>query len=64
MFIEHKKKIIAGIAIAFLAAFAVFYDGVVRVITDTLITPAETSITETVSTESVSEQITDAVTTD
>jgi hypothetical protein len=37
--VEHKKKIIAGIAAAFLAAFAVFYDGIVRVVTDTLITP-------------------------
>ena len=42
MFAEHKKKIIAGIAAAFLAAFAVFYEGVVQVITDVLITPAET----------------------
>jgi hypothetical protein len=39
MLVEHKKKIIAGIAAAFLAAFAVFYDGIVRVVTDTLITP-------------------------
>jgi hypothetical protein len=45
MFTEHKKKIIAGIAAAFLAAFAVFYDGVVQVITDTLITPAEQTTT-------------------
>jgi hypothetical protein len=53
MFAEHKKKIIAGIAAAFLAAFAVFYEGVVQVITDTFIAPVETT---------VNTQITDSVT--
>jgi hypothetical protein len=56
MFAEHKKKIIAGIAAAFLAAFAVFYDAVVTVVTDTFIAP--------VAVETVDPQITDAVTTE
>lgn len=51
MLAEHKKKIIAGIAAAFLAAFALFYEGVVAVVTDTLITPNTTN-----------SQITDSVT--
>jgi hypothetical protein len=46
MFEEHKKKIIAGIAAAFLAAVAVFYDGLVKVVTDTFITPTEVVIIE------------------
>jgi hypothetical protein len=53
MLAEHKKKIISGIAVAFLAAFAVFYEGVVQVVTDTFIAPIETPVTP---------QITDAVT--
>lgn len=56
MYTEHKKKIIAGIAAAFLAALAVFYEGIIQVVTDTLITPAET-------TQPVDSQITDSVTT-
>jgi hypothetical protein len=55
MFAEHKKKIIAGIAAAFLAALAVFYEGIIQVVTDTLITPAETS-------QTVDPQITDSLT--
>ena len=55
MFEEHKKKIIAGIAAAFLAAFTVFYDAVVKVVTDTFITPPVVETT-------VDTQITDAVT--
>jgi hypothetical protein len=55
MFAEHKKKIIAGIAAAFLAALALFYDGVVKVVTDTFIAPVETT---------VDPQITDSVTVD
>jgi dolichol kinase len=57
MFTEHKNKIIAGIAAAFLAAFAVFYDSVVTFVTYTFITP---EVVETV----VDPQITDAVTTE
>lgn len=56
MFAEHKKKIIAGIAAAFLAALAVFYEGIVQVVTDTLIAPSETA-------QPVDPQITDSVTT-
>jgi len=55
MFAEHKKKIIAGIAAAFLAAFAVFYEGVIKVVTDTLINPPTVETT-------VDPQITDSVT--
>ena len=53
MFTEHKKKIIAGVAAAFLAALALFYEAVVVLVTDTFITPVEV----------VNDQITDAVTT-
>jgi hypothetical protein len=37
---DRKQQIIAGIAAAFLAALAVFYEGVVSVITDAFIAPA------------------------
>lgn len=39
MYTEHKTKIIAGIAAAFLAAFAVFYESVVTFVTHTFVTP-------------------------
>lgn len=38
MFAQHKKKIIGTVAAAFLAVLAVFYEVVVAVVTDNLLT--------------------------
>ena len=60
MFAEHKKKFIAGIAVAFLAAFAVFYENVVALVNYTFI--SEETITEQTDDAADAETETDAET--
>lgn len=55
MFAQHKKKIIAAIAAAFLAVLAVFYEVVVEVVTDNLLTTVEPQITDAVTTTETTE---------
>ena len=50
MFAQHKKKIIATIAAAFLTVLAVFYEVVVAVVTDNLLSTVESQITDSVTT--------------
>jgi hypothetical protein len=51
MFAEHKKKIVAAIAAAFLAVLAVFYEVVVEVVTDNLLSTEQPQITDSVTTQ-------------
>ena len=48
MFAEHKKKIVTAIAAAFLAVLAVFYEVVVDVVTDNLLSTEQPQITDSV----------------
>lgn len=58
MLAQHKGKIISALAVAFLAAFAAFYDSVVGFVTESFVNYADEAVVE----GTVDPQITDAVT--